>query len=164
MAENYPNWMKMIIGLFVFVIIGLVLVQVLADQAEDAQTTRNANNTLTMTGNAALLGNANLRAAENCITTGTIAINGTNVTIGTNNYIVSQNCSFQMKAGMAQTSAQGSNPTNIRLYYQYLSENYIKGDSFNRTAILLIPLFIIIAILVYVAFGSGLVDRIKENF
>ena len=156
MAEN--KGMGMLLMVFFLIIIGLAFTQVIGDSVVDSGVTKTANNTLTFSGNGALLGNQNLRDAENIITTGTIAFNNSNGTIGTNNYIVSQNGSFQLKAGAAQLSAQGSNPTNFRLYYTYFSEGYVK-DATSRTILPLITLFFVLGLVLLVVWKSGILEN-----
>jgi len=151
----------MIISLFVGVILAIIFIQILGDVTQDTSTIRTANDTLIVAGNAALLGTKTLRDANNIITTGTIMTNGTNVTIGENNYIVSTNGSVQLKAGMTQASAQGNNPTNLRLFYSYFSENFVK-DATSRNLISLIVLFFVIGLIIYLIYylknNTGLFD------
>lgn len=155
MADGYPQWMKMVIAVFVLIIIGLVFVNILADQAEDARTIRGVTNkSHTLVGGSVLLGNSNLRSLENIITTGLIVNNFTNNSIASNNYQVFVNGSFMLRAGASADYSQGLTPT-LNITHTYYSENYVKGSSTAQTLLLLIPLFIVLALLIYVAWSSG---------
>lgn len=157
---NDKNGMGMLVSIFILAILASIFVSVLSDFVVDTDTTRTTINQ-TLSGFASnsinSLGNANLRSLGNIQTTGTIMHNTTNMTIGSNNYNIYTNGSLILNAGMTGVTAQGANPTNLRLTYSYFSENYV-NDGTSKTIIRLIPLFFILAGLLYLVWRSGILD------